>query len=323
MEIALFTDGVSAIIGKRAEDGKIDYLSTEAESLFQDPDLLYERLINFLKRKLFIQDVTLIRKFHFALPGYINSKTGVIDLSINLDDLALVKSYRGYSIKNTFGKLVGNENVYVINDAIAIGLGVYNTRKDFRPSLIFLISRGVGVSIIDSFGDIHSTELGSWFILNHLKAVTFLIDKKKIEDLIADGSDDIYRDYTTIFIDVIKHFRGKTNKVLSLATKKATQWALSIYNKLPNENQNLKNFLIQIPSEKIFIWSAIEEYLAKEMLIHAGFGDILHYPQNEDEKLKIPITGCFEYQNYLDREKPAIELIEYWAMNESMRSRLS
>jgi len=314
MEIALFTDGVIAVVGKKSDEGKIDHQIVDTELLFQDPALIYDRLLAFLKRKFEINDPTEIKKIIFGIPGYINTINGQIEVSRNLDEVTLVKSYRGYSFKEAFGKLVGPENIYIINDAVAIGLGVESVREDFKPALIISINKGVGVSIVDAFGDLHATELGSWFILNHLKAVTFLISRDKIEDLLDSGSSDIYGDYTTIFIDVINQFRGQTSKVISIATKKATQWVLSIYNKLPQQNKQLKNLLLQIPSDKIFIWSAIEEYLDKQMLEKAGLKDILHFPTDENEKSIIPIFGCFEYLSYLKREKARIEYIEYWAM---------
>ena len=62
---------------------------------------------------------------------------------------------------------------------------------------------------------------------------------------------------------------------------------------------------------KVFVWSVFEEYIDKKLINSAGLGEIIQFPQDENEKYLIPILGCFAFPKQWEIQNRRIEKIEY------------
>ena len=112
IDVALFSTGAKTIIGVKTSDGKINILPVDSLLIFQDPELVVERLLLTLEIQFGIQSTNQISKMYFAIPGTIKYDTGQIYRSFNFDKITLAKSYSGYSFKKSFGRIIKPENVY-------------------------------------------------------------------------------------------------------------------------------------------------------------------------------------------------------------------
>jgi len=310
MEIALFTTGTKTILGVKKENGDVDHLVVDSILIFQDPKLVVERVMLTLKYCFDIQDPSKISRMCFGISAIINGKTGQIIKSFNLDKITLAKNYSGYSFKKSFGRIVGEQNVYMFNDAQAIGLGIREIKPDFCDAAVFLIDYGVGVSLIDEKGFVHETELGSLFMPKELRAPTFVISGDSINEMLYKENKDVFKTYTEKLISTVLFFHKNPNSFIKKASRIISGLVVAI-----GSNGKIKDTIAlmskNVNISKVYAWSVFEQYIDKKLINSAGLGEIIHFPKDENEKYLIPILGCFAFPKQWEIQNRRIEKIEY------------
>ena len=317
MEIALFSTGTKTLLGVKNENGRIDNVIIDSLLIFQDPDLVVERLMLTLKNRFDIQDPSKISRMCFGLSAILNEEKGQIIKSFNLDRITLAKNYSGFSFKKSFGKIIGEENIYLLNDAQAVGLGVRAIIKDYNSAIVFLIDQGVGASLIDESGFVHYTELGSLFIPKELKAPTFLISRDAIYEMLYTGDKDVFKTYTEKLITTVIFFHKNPDSLIKKASKFISGLVVAVGNK-GNIHDMVSSMMRKTPITNVFVWSTFEEYIDKNLINSAGLGETIKFPTDEHEKYLIPILGCFAYPEQQNSQNRKIKKIEYISNGKSV-----
>ena len=310
MEIALFSTGTKTIIGVKKENGDVNHLIIDSLLIFQDPKLVVERLMLSLKYHFDIQDPSKITKMCFGLSGIMNDTTGQITKSYNLDKITLAKNYSGFSFKKNFGKFVGEQNVYLFNDAQAVGLGIREINKAYNAAAIFLIDYGVGISLVDEKGFVHETELGLLFMPKELISPTFVISGDAINELLYKESKDVFKAYTEKLISTVLFFHKNPNSFIKKASKIISGLVVAL-----GSNSKIKDTVAlmskNVNISKVYVWSVFEEFIDKKLINSAGLGEIIQFPKDQNEKYLIPILGCFAFPKQWEIQNRKIEKIEY------------
>ena len=310
IDVALFSTGAKTIIGVKTSDGKINILPVDSLLIFQDPELVVERLLLTLEIQFGIQSTNQISKMYFAIPGTIKYDTGQIYRSFNFDKITLAKSYSGYSFKKSFGRIIKPENVYVLNDAQAVGLGVSELIQGYNSAIVFLIDRGVGASLIDEKGVVHESELGGLFIPKELSTPNFTISGDAIYNTLYSGEKNIFHAYTKKLISTVIFFCKDSNSLIKKANKLISGIFIALGNKAEVKHI-VPPMLRKVDIKNVFIWSVFEEFIDKNLLKSVGLDEIVRFPKDEYEKFLIPILGCFKYHEQLERQNRKIVNIDY------------
>lgn len=310
MEVALFSTGPNTILAVKYEDGRINKQNLNSLFIFQDPNLVFERLLLVLKYQFHIQDPYKITSMSFGLSGIINVEKAQIIKSTNLNSIAMGKNFSGFSFKKIFGEIVGEENIYAFNDAQAIGLGIRELIKDFNSAIVFMIDKSIGISHIDEKGFVHETELGSVFIPREFNVPAFMITGEALYELMYTGCKDVFKKYTEKLIRTVLFFIKNPDSFIKSASKIISGLVVAVGN-LTNIPDTIALTAKKYPASKVFVWSVYEEFIDKELLKNAGFGEIIQFPSNEEEKFLIPILGCFAYSKQKNSTNRKIIYIEY------------
>ena len=295
MEISLFTSSNKTVLARRS--GKIiEHVVLDSRIIFQNPDLLRDRLLLTLNKKLGVIDPGQIKKMVFGISGIVDSESGSIVRSHILNELSAPKGYGGFSFKDAFGSLVGRENVLIINDAAAISLGFRAQYPSIAlPLLSLFIDIGVGVSLINENGELLTTEIGHHLIegLGN-KPVYSILSQSGIDDLLMLKTNDLYESYTKNLMIISAYYNEYEKGML-----------------YPSNSNDTKT--------TVCIWSSKSEFIDPHILAENQFGLNFILPQNESEKSIIPVAGLFAYVNY---QKPAktILKIDYFSGEEKIYS---
>lgn len=306
MQISLFLSGFNTIIGVRKEEETPIIKTFESSILFRHPKLFKDRLLNILNYHFGIQNIKDVTRMVFSINGDINYEQGYILHSYFINNILRADSFNGFSFKDAFGAIIGRENVYVINDVQTISLGIVTLYPAIpRPLIVLYGAWGMGVSYINVGEHIITSDIGM-DIIKDAKEFTLhkLIGKEGIEQLILNGSIDVYNDYTRNFILACDYFIPKINEVINLGNSFTSEEV----EKVQGTETGKRN---------VFIWSTAEEYLKKEKLAYLIDGQLV-FPEDELKKNLIPIIGCFHFPEYKEKLNANIQKIEYYSGKEKV-----
>jgi hypothetical protein len=294
MEISVFTSGQKTLIGKK-NGNELEVKTFDSRLIFQDPDLVHDRFLVLLDRKFGIKNPKEISRIVFGLSGIVHTKSGSIVQSYILNELSNGIGYGGFSFKNCFGNLIGADNIYVVNDAVPIGLGFQSLYPSMtNPVISILIDMGVGVSVITDKGEIIPTELASDFVPGYNnKTSQYLLSHDGIDKLLFSKSKNILMNYTQDIINIVSYYREKSKPLLFTA--------------FDNSSSKLN----------VCILSNREEFIDEELLQNNNAGFDFYLPKNEEDRLKIPLLGLFAYPDYKKPQRTILR-IEYYSGNEKI-----
>ena len=154
MIIATFTSGNKTLIGFR-KDGEEDSLrEIDSRILFEDPTKLVGRFLSLISNLFGVDALTKSCKLVFAIDGIVDEEKREIVFSEKLNDISSTKLFDGFSFANAFGEIVGEKNIFLLNDSNVIAAGVVSDLEvDIKlPALSMYIDQHVGISIIKNNG---------------------------------------------------------------------------------------------------------------------------------------------------------------------------
>lgn len=294
MEISIFTSGYKTLIGRKTED-YMDVREIESRIIFQDPDLVYKRLLMVLDKQFGIRNPSEIKRMIFGISAGVDSQSGTIIHSYILNELAHPKGYIGFSFKDCFGPLLGRENIYLTNDAVAVALGFSKTYPSLsNPVLSIMIDNGVGVCVINNNGDLIQTELGSDPLkqFNGRSSHTVLSDMG-LDELFYLNPDSIMEEYTRRLISICSHLKNSAQTML--------------YTSRPASFQKLN----------ICLWSTKSEYIDHELLKASELPFSFTLSSSLEERLSIPIVGLFSYPDHKPSQATILR-VEYYSAGEKI-----
>ncbi len=259
--------GTRTKIGVFESADKCKEKTVDTRDLFSDVDMAYERIKSTIENKYEV-DLESFDSLSIAVPGAVDESRGAILNSVILNSMAR-KKYNGFNFKECFGGDIGEENVFVLNDAKAAALGcIYSFPEMECPSLVITLGTGCGTCLIHSVS-INSVEPVEWGI-------------EKINSR-SQGNVDLHS------------FLG--NKAIELS--RSQKWAGNI-NEFYTDRALRALKLLKDKYERKFpgkIKSAVIlggkiEYINRKSLKMAGVEIIV--PDEEKQK-KIPLLGCLTF----------------------------
>lgn len=293
MEISLYVSGNKTLIAKRSND-KISVISLDARIIFKDPDLLRDRFLLTLRKKLGVEDPKQISKMIFGISGEMDSERCIINSSHILNELAAPRGYTGFNFKDCFGYLVGHENIYLLNDAAAISLGfrkIYPTLN--LPIISLLIDIGVGVSLINENGDLIPTEMGHNSLAGYNNKASYkVLSQSGIDELLLSSNTDFYQIYSNDLIVISAYY---------------TEFAKNML--FPSNNFDRRT--------TVCIWSEKSEFIDEKTLKENQYDLEFVLPASEEDRNLIPVVGLFEFAEYQKPSKTILK-IEYFSGEEKI-----
>ncbi|GEM_PF-5587668 len=282
MEIALFTNGSKSIIGM--EDNRSHVI--DSILLFQDPSLFPDRLISLMKTHLGINNFTAVTEVIIALPAPIDTANNRIKKSPLLNDLSRVRKYDGFDFNKALTNYFPKENIFVLNDAFAVALGVSrHIGKEQLPCLVLAVNDGIGVSFINEANSIMTTEWGGDFVKSIGKNIYDALGRDSIINLLRLRQTDINLGYTEYLSHAIEHLVQKYNQ--------DNPPIKSVYI-LGEKTQYINEVQLKARLENLYITVATDETLRKEIILN----------------------GCFSYPEYLGNRNNGITKIQYFSGEE-------
>lgn len=248
-----------------------DYIekTINTKDLFSDVDLVVKRFPATI-RNLFDMEMKTLSKLVFAVPGPVNEAEGKIVHSTVLNGMAW-KRYNGFNFKECFGGLIGENNVHILNDAQAAGIGCIPAFPELKyPAMVLTLGTGCGTCLIKS-NNLSSVQSAEWGL-------------DKI-DTRSQGRIDIH---SCIGEAAIEHSRGQ-------------KWALDINEFYTDRTSRVSELLIK-KYEKIFLeklksivfLGGKTEYINKRILQQKL--SVIDVIIQDDEKQKhVPLLGCYEH----------------------------
>ena len=168
-----------------------------------------DRFILTLKNCFDIQNPKEINRIYFGIQGIINEKSGKVINCEALDQLTMAKSYSGFSFKENFGKIIGEENVFVFNDTLAVSMGVGDFMPKNKSTIVYLIDKETSVSYINQIGGVKLIELGNLKLPKELADSSIAqLAGPSIHEILFSGDKDVFGTYTTNFIVQFKCYLG-------------------------------------------------------------------------------------------------------------------
>ncbi len=207
MIIATFTSGSQTIIGCRKEGEKDDLRIVDSRILFENPNEFVSRFSSLLFNLFGIEALTKSDKLVFALSGNVNSEEREIIESYVINKISTSKLFDGFDFARAFGKMVGKENIFLLNDSHTVATGVASRSEEEikLPALLLYINEDIGISIIKDSGIInYDSSLVPIERLGNKTARELLCDIG-IDDSLFENSQDVFKEYTYNLSEVIKH----------------------------------------------------------------------------------------------------------------------
>ena len=287
MDIALYTGGRTSILG-----GK-DFISEEIETrlIYQNPDLVYQRLLTFLQRRFNINTFSEIDKMIISLSGEMDVENNKIINSYLINDLTNGRSYHGFDFNVLFDKSIPPQNIYLVNDAFTATLGVKISNPELQlPAMILTLEVGVGVGFINEDGSVLAVEWGGDLIPWLNSTIYDSLGKFSIERILFNGSIDTYEVYSNNLITTIEYLSGKYAK---------------------NNNKGIQSVVIL--GDKV-------RYVNFAKLRESFVNLSLKMINDSKEKNNTILAGCFGYPDYLLKSNIKVVKIEYLINNQILHS---
>lgn len=282
MDIALFTNGQKALLGK--SNGV--YSIIDPLLIFQNPDLFTDRFFFQLQRQLEINELGEIDKVIIALPGTHNTENNVIIKSYTLNDLSRIKIYDGFNFNFAFSNKLKPENIYLINDAFAATLGISLKLIGLQlPCIVLSIDVGVGIGFINNTKSIISTEWGFDYLPSKGKSIHDCLGKSSIYSLLLANKINVNENYTDTLFQTIQY----------------------LVHKYSESNENVKSIVIL--GEKV---QYIDEIKLTQKLKEYHISVIY----DTDATNEIILKGCLEYPDYIASQNNKVEKIQYFTGKE-------
>lgn len=138
--LAIDLGGKSAKVAIFDEIGKYEHYFTVTTVLDDVLNNLYKRIITYFKKNNVNYD--LIKVVGFSTPGFLNHKSGIVELSGNL-------KWNNFNLKKN-AENIFNKPVFVINDANAAILGEkwQGSGNKYNSLILYTIGTGIGGGII-------------------------------------------------------------------------------------------------------------------------------------------------------------------------------
>ncbi len=318
MEIALFFSGSKTLLGVKYNNGKIENRVIDPFLLFNDPLTFVDRFILTLKNCFDIQNPKEINRIYFGIQGIINEKSGKVINCEALDQLTMAKSYSGFSFKENFGKIIGEENVFVFNDTLAVSMGVGDFMPKNKSTIVYLIDKETSVSYINQIGGVKLIELGNLKLPKELADSSIAqLAGPSIHEILFSGDKDVFGTYTTNFIGSVQVLFRSVDILIEVFAKLIDPW-VPLFNLSKKLLDKFTSASKKTTDNRVFVWSVYEEYINKNQLKDSGLGEIISFPKDENQKNLIPILGCFAYPKQLKLTSQTIKRIEYISNSKSV-----
>lgn len=292
MDIALYTGGKKSILGGNDNVTSTGFIIEEIESrlIYQNPDLVYSRLLTLLKKRFNITSYSDINQIIISLSGVLDTENNKIIKSLLLNDMTNGRSYHGFNFNILFDKCIAPQNICLVNDALTATLGIKINNPELPlPAMVLTLEEGIGVGYINEDESVIAVEWGGDFI-PWLKSTIFdNLGKNSIDRILFNGAIDTYEVYSKNLIATIEYLGGKYAQ-----NNKGIQSVVILGDKV--------NYVNLIKLREVFTKLTIK-------LI-----------TDNDEKNNTILKGCFGYTDYLSKVNLEVINIEYLINNQVIYS---
>jgi len=246
MKLALFTNGSKSIAGTN------NGISSVFDSLviFQDPDLFTKRFLFQMQNRFNIKDFSEIRNLIIAVTAKIDAKNNKIIESYYLNDLSRIKTFNHFDLNLAFNEVFTREQIYVLNDAFAMALGIRQfVRKERLPSLVLTLDDGIGISFINEAYNVLTTEWAGDFISPINQQMYKALGRDSIINLLISQKIDINQEYTEYLKHSIEYLDRKYGQNNSPIKSVYILGDKTQFINIHQLNNSLKNYHVEVISE--------------------------------------------------------------------------